>query len=127
MNGKLIKSIGDNKPLRYVQGKKQILLGMEKQLKGMTAGTVKEFDLAPKDGYGLEDKKAFIEMPKARFQKRDYFVGKELTTKEGKFLATVKEVRPKTLILNFNHPLAGKQLHYCVRVLEIKARWNNSK
>lgn len=122
MNGRLIKCISDNKPLRYVHGKKQILSGLEKKLKGMKAGSMSEFDLTPEEGYGMEDKKAYIEMPKKRFPKRNHFVGKEISSKDGKFLATVREVKQNTLVLNFNHPLAGKQLHYCVRVMEVKDR-----
>ena len=121
VNGKLIKSVSSIKPLRYIHGKKQISSGLEKELKGLNVGDSKEFELSPKDGYGLEDPKSFMEMPKSRFPKRDHFVGKELTSpRDGKFLATVKEVRPNTLILNFNHPFAGKKLHYEVIVIAIE-------
>ncbi len=121
VNGKLVKSISSVKPLRYVHGKKQISAGLEKALKGLKVGDSKEFVLSPKDGYGLEDPKSFMEMPKSRFPRRDHFVGKELTSpRDGKFLATVKEVKPKTLVLNFNHPFAGKKLRYEVLVIAIE-------
>ena len=121
IDGKLIKSIGAVKPLRYVHGKNEISLGLEKALKGLKVGDRKEFDLSAKEGYGLEDPKSFMEMPKSRFPKKDHYIGKEITSpRDGKFLATVKEVRHSTLVLNFNHPFAGKKLHYDVTVVSIE-------
>ncbi len=62
-----------------------------------------------------------MEMPKSRFQKKDHVIGKQLISqKDGKFFATVREVRSNTLILNFNHPFAGKKLHYEVVVVAIE-------
>ncbi len=121
VEGKLIKSIGSAKPLSYVHGKRQISAGLENALKGLKVGERKEFDLSPKEGYGLVDPKSFMEMPKSRFLKKDHFIGREIVSpKDHKFLATVKEVRKSTLILNFNHPFAGKKLHYEVLVIGIE-------
>ncbi len=125
VDGKLIKSISAVKPLRYVHGKKEISLGLEKALRGLKVGERKEFVLLPKDGYGFENSKSFMEMPKTRFPKRDHVIGKVISSQnDGKFLATVKEVRPTTLILNFNHPFAGKKLHYEVVVVAIEGEGN---
>ncbi len=121
VDGKLIKSISAAKPLRYVHGKKEISLGLEKALRGLKVGDRKEFILSPKEGYGFENSKSFMEMPKTRFPKRDHVIGKVISSQnDGKFLATVKEVRPDTLVLNFNHPFAGKKLHYEVVVVAIE-------
>ena len=121
VDGKLVQSISPNKPLRFIQGKKEISRGLENALKGLKVGERKTFILEPKDGFGLESPKSYIEMLKSRFPKKDHYIGKEITSiKDGKYLATVKEVRAKTLILNFNHPLAGKKLHYDVIVVAIE-------
>ena len=121
VDGKLIKSINASKPFRYIQGKREISQGFQKALQGLKIGDRKQFILSPKEGYGLENPKSFMEMPKSRFPKRDHVIGKEiLSPKDGKFLATIKEVRPETLILNFNHPFAGKKLFYEVVVLAIE-------
>ena len=125
VDGKLIKSISAVKPLRYVHGKKEISIGLEKALKGLKVGEHKEFVLSPKEGYGFENSKSFMEMPKARFPKRDHVIGKVISSQnDGKFLATVKEVRTNTLVLNFNHPFAGKKLHYEVVVIGIEGEGN---
>ena len=121
VDGKLIKSISATKPLRYVHGRKEISSGLENALKGLKVGDRKKFMLSPKEAYGFEDPKSFMEMPKSRFLKKDHFIGRQITSqKDGKFLATVKEVRPSTLVLNFNHPFAGKKLYYEVFVIAIE-------
>ena len=121
VDGKLVHSINANKPLRYVQGRKEILPGLEKALKGLKPGQKKAVRSSARDGYGLEDPDSIMEMPKGRFPKRDHFIGKTIRSqKDGKYLATVKEVRKETLVLNFNHPLAGKTLCYDVHVISVE-------
>jgi FKBP-type peptidyl-prolyl cis-trans isomerase SlyD len=121
VDGKLIKSISASKPLNFVQGKRQVTPGLEKALKGLRVGDRKTFTVSAREGYGPEDPKSFIEMPKSRFLKKDHYVGRQLTSpRDGKYLATVKEVRSDTLLLNFNHPFAGKKLHYEVLVVSIE-------
>lgn len=121
IEGKLIKSVGTARPLWYVHGKKEIPLGLEKALTGLKAGDRKAFFVFPKNGYGTENPKSIIEMPKARFPKKDHVIGKEISSqRDGKFFATVKEVRANTLVLNFNHPFAGKKLYYQVVVMAIE-------
>ena len=121
VDGKLIKSINASKPFRYIQGKREISQGFQKALQGLKIGDRKQFILSPKEGYGLENPKSFMEMPKSRFLKKDHFIGREITSaKDGKFLATVKEVKKDTLVLNFNHPFAGKKLDYEVLVVAIE-------
>ena len=121
VDGKLVKSVYATKPLQYIHGKKEILPGLEKALQGLKLGDRRAIDLSPKNGYGVENPASIMEMPKKRFPKRDHFIGKEMRSlKDGKYLATVKEVRKETLVLNFNHPLAGKTLHYDVVVVGIE-------
>ena len=128
VDGKLIKSISAAKPLRYIHGRKAISLGMENALRGLKVGERKKFILSPKEGYGAENPKSFMEMPKSRFPKRDHFIGKEITsTRDGKFLATVRAVKSSTLVLDFNHPLAGKKLHYEVLVIAIEGEGKLNK
>ena len=123
VEGKLIRSVPATNPLRYIQGQKEILPGLEKALKGLKLGERKVIRLSPKNGYGVENPGSILEMPKSRFPKRDHFIGKEMKSlKDGKYLATVREVREKTFVLDFNHPLAGKTLHYEVLVVGIEGQ-----
>ncbi len=121
VDGHLIKCISAQKPLRYTDGKKQILLGLEKRLRGLKVGDRRELDLPAKEGYGLENPKSIMEVEKSKYPKGNHVVGKQILSKKDRtFLATVKAVNQQTLILNFNHPLAGKKLHFSVVVLTVQ-------
>ncbi len=118
--GKLIKCVSSQKPFRYVYGKKGIVSGLEKRLKGLKVGDQREFKLSPREGYGLEDPKSIMESDRSKFPSKDHFVGKQIISKrDGKFLATVKAVKERTLVLNFNHPLAGKALLISIEIVSI--------
>ena len=121
VDGQLIKSIGATRPFRYTHGKKQVSRGLEKALAGLKVGDRKEFVVFPKDGYGRENPKSFMEMSKSEFPKKDHFIGRKIMSqKDGKYFGTVKEVRSNTLLLNLNHPFADKKLHYDVVVVGIE-------
>ena len=124
VDGRLIKSISTNKPFCFIQGLRKgndIPVGLEKAIKGMKVGDRRKIVLKSKEGYGIQDPKSMIEMPKSRFPKKDHIVGKSIVSVDsGKHLAKVSEVRKNTLMLDFNHPFAGKELHYDVFIVGIE-------
>ena len=124
VDGKEIDSSKGKEPLTYVQGEGNIISGLEKELEGLTAGTTKEVVVAPEDGYGLIKPEAFREMPKANLPSNiQPQAGMVLTAKtpEGQTIPIViAEVRDTTIVVDFNHPLAGKKLHFDVTIVDIK-------
>ncbi|HTL71237.1 MAG TPA: FKBP-type peptidyl-prolyl cis-trans isomerase [Candidatus Eisenbacteria bacterium] len=123
VDGRLIKSLAPAKPYIYVQGKRKgsdIPLGLEKAIQGMRVGERRSVVLKPKQGYGVENPKSIMEMPRSRFAAKHHVVGKEIySERDGKYLASVRNVNTDTLTLNFNHRFAGKALHYSVLVVGI--------
>ncbi|WP_447974477.1 FKBP-type peptidyl-prolyl cis-trans isomerase [Nitrospira sp. Kam-Ns4a] len=110
-------------PLTYTQGAHQIIPGLEKALEGMKKGESKHVTVAPKDGYGEHDPKAFQEVSKEMIPPDALKVGTKLTGRrpDGRTVVVeVKEVKDKTVVLDFNHPLAGKTLYFDVKILDIK-------
>ncbi|MGH7766841.1 MAG: FKBP-type peptidyl-prolyl cis-trans isomerase, partial [Candidatus Binatia bacterium] len=63
-DGKVIESNKGKDPLRYVDGRSQIIPGLEKALVGMKAGTEKKVTVKPEEAYGQVDPKAYREVPK---------------------------------------------------------------
>jgi len=111
------------KPLTYTQGSHQLIPGLEKALEGMTVGDTKQVTVAPADGYGETDPKALQEVQKQLIPPDALKVGTRLQgkTPSGQMVyPLVSEVKDDTVVLDFNHPLAGKTLHFDVKVLEIK-------
>jgi len=108
-------------PLNYTQGTNQIIRGVEKAVEGMKVGETKHVILVPADGYGTINPKAFQEVPKEKLPKA-IKVGTQLHGKDAKgrtIEPIVSEIRDKTVLLDFNHPLAGKTLFLDVRVVNV--------
>lgn len=118
-------------PLTYVQGSGQILPGLEEDLKGMHQGDAKEVVLPPERAFGNPDPSAVQTFPKGAFDDPDSINEGSLIqgkTADGKeFQATVKDIRDDQVILDFNHPLAGKTLHFDVEVVNVEATSDNSR
>jgi len=122
-NKEVETSIGKT-PLNYIAGGRQIIPGLEAQLNGMHVNEEKVVTIAPKDAYGEVDPKAFKEFPKSTMPKgMEPKVGMVLqaTAPDGsKFPAVISEIKGDKVVLNFNHPLAGKSLTFKVKVLKIE-------
>lgn len=113
----------DSDPLTYVQGTQQIVPALEKALEGKAVGETVEISIDPKDGYGERSEEAFQEVNKSQVpeeaQKVDIVLqGRD--EKGGVVNARVAEVREETVLLDFNHPLAGKTLQFSVKILDIQ-------
>ncbi len=109
-------------PLTYVHGSHQIIPGLEESLTGMKVGDSKEVIVKPEDGYGNVNTGALLEVNKDQLPPDSMIVGSNIQgrDKNGNAIsARVSEVRDKTVVLDFNHPLAGKTLYFDVKVLNI--------
>ena len=124
VDGKIVDSSEGHAPFEYTHGEGTIIPGLSKQLKGLKVGDEKNIVVAPKEAYGEMDPRAFQEVPKSRLPENlDLHVGTQLRANgEGGrvFIVTVLELKGDTVILNFNHPLAGKELHFQVKILSIQ-------
>jgi len=123
-NGKTIESNKGKEPLEYTHGRDQIIPGLEKELNGMKVGGQKNVRVKPEDAYGSVSAKAFHEVPKANIPPEALKIGTTLvaTTPQGQSLPVrVHEIKEKTVVLDFNHPLAGKTLVFDVKVLDVKS------
>ena len=123
VDGKTLKIIHSGKPMSYVQGRStpEFPKGLAKQLSGMKLGQRKRVVLTPKQGYGSTNPKLVMTMPRSRFARKHHFIGRQIVSeKDGKHLAFVKEVHKDSVVLDFNHPLAGKNLQYDILVVGIE-------
>lgn len=110
-------------PLIVTLGDHQIIPGLEKQLVGMKVGDNKRIEVAPEEGYGPVDPQRKQEVEKTKVPEDARKVGAKLTgqTPDGRpVFAQVTEVKENTLILDLNHPLAGKKLFFDVKMLKVE-------
>jgi FKBP-type peptidyl-prolyl cis-trans isomerase SlyD len=122
--GQVLDTNKGGTPLVFVQGQRQIIPGLERELVGMRPGEEKKVVVAPNDGgYGDVVPGAQQEVPKDAIPKEGLKVGPQLTARTGSGEArpvTVKEIKDTTVVLDFNHPLAGKTLFFDVKVLGVQ-------
>jgi FKBP-type peptidyl-prolyl cis-trans isomerase SlyD len=122
-SGKVVDSNVGKEPLIYLHGSGQIVRGLEKGLTGLKVGDQKKIVVKPEEGYP-SNPNAFQEIPKDKLPAEAQKVGTMLATKgpQGETIAMrVHEVKDKTIVVDFNHPLAGKTLNFDVKVMDIRA------
>jgi FKBP-type peptidyl-prolyl cis-trans isomerase SlyD len=121
--GEVIQSNKGKDPVTYTHGQHEVLAGLEEGLSGMEVNEEKSIRLQPEKAYGPIDAKAFKEVPKTDVPAAALEVGTPLSARGPKgedLIMRVHEVKQKTVILDFNHPLAGKTLNFDVKVLAIQ-------
>lgn len=110
-------------PLIYTNGSHHIITGLEKGMEGMTVGETRQITVKPEEGYGTVDQDAFIEVKKTELPPDALKIGTQVQGEDvnGRIVhAKITEVKDETVILDFNHPLAGKTLYFDVKVLDIQ-------
>lgn len=111
-------------PLSFVHGERQILPALEEALIGMESGDERQVVLTPEQGYGPEDPKLLQEVERERVPQEAQREGTPLTARDSSgqtYQLRVQEVKDKTVVLDLNHPLAGKKLIFDVKVLDVQA------
>jgi FKBP-type peptidyl-prolyl cis-trans isomerase SlyD len=109
-------------PLTFVFGSGKIIPGLEKELEGMKVGDNKKVTVSPEEGYGESNPKALVEVEKDKIPEGALKVGAMLqgqSAEGAEVYARVSEVRESTVVLDHNHPLAGKTLHFDVKITEV--------
>jgi len=122
--GKVIDTNVGKEPLSYMQGAGQIVMGLERELTGLKIGEQKKVQVKPEEGYGMPDEKAFRELPKEELPAEAQKVGTMLMSKsqDGRVMPVrVHQVKEKTIVVDFNHPLAGKTLNFDVKIKNIQS------
>lgn len=124
VDGNVADSSEGHEPLAYVHGAGNIIPGLEREMIGMKVGESKDVVVAATDAYGEEDDKAFMDVPREQFPKEiPMEVGTEIQVQnqDGQpMYARIDKIDADTVRLDFNHPLAGKELHFAVKVVNIR-------
>ncbi|HUG36728.1 MAG TPA: FKBP-type peptidyl-prolyl cis-trans isomerase, partial [Candidatus Limnocylindrales bacterium] len=121
--GVVLDSTRGRAPLRYVHGGQQLMPALEKALSGMHPGDEKRLVVEPEDAYGRVNPHAEAEVPKETLPDGALVVGTRLTARAangGTRHVMVKAVKDRTVMLDLNHPLAGKTLVFDLKVLGVE-------
>ena len=124
-----IEQVDESNPLVFIFGSGMMIPGFEQNLDGLKAGDPFKFNIKPEDGYGFMDKEAIIKLPIEIF-KQDNVIDFEIlkvgsilpmSDNEGNMLrGKVLAFNDEEVTMDFNHPLAGMDLHFSGAVLSLR-------
>lgn len=126
---RLIEETGDQQPLVFLFGSGQLIPAFEDQLAGLNSGHPFAFSIDAENGYGPVDNEAFVRVPDDTFRVDGVIdleimrVGNTvplLDSEGNQLVARIAGIEDELVVLDFNHPLAGHDLHFSGTVLEIR-------
>lgn len=124
-NDEVVDQSEKDAPLVYLHGYKNIVPGLESELTGMSIGDKKQVTVTPELGYGDRDPESLAEYPRDTFPDTLALeVGEPIPMRDSEsgesFQAYITEIHPETIMLDFNHPLAGETLHFKVKIAGLR-------
>ena len=124
VDGELLDTSEGQGPLQFLAGHGNIIPGLESEMRGMKIGESKDIVVQPAVGYGEFDDEAFMNVGRNQFPKdMELLEGVELTVRDDDGharYARVDNIDGEVVTLNFNHPLAGDELHFHVKVVGLR-------
>ncbi len=109
----------------YLHGAMNIIPGLENALTGKSAGDEFEVKVSPEEGYGQKEENRIQEVPKDMFDNSEEIkVGAQFHAQSpdgSAVVVTVTEVKDDAVVIDGNHALAGKELNFDVKVIDVRA------
>lgn len=121
--GNIIDASGDRGPMEYLHGAQNIIPGLEQGIEGLAAGDTKQVVVQPQLGYGEYSEKLLQHVPLSAFGANTPQVGMRFhaETNLGMRVLTIKKIEGEEVTLDGNHELAGKTLHFDIKVVSVRA------
>lgn len=124
VDGNVADTSEGREPLEFVHGAGNIIPGLEREMTGMAVGESKDVVVAAVDAYGEQDDSAYMDVPRNQFPKEiPIEVGTEIQVQNQNgqpMYSRIDKIEGDNVRLNFNHPLAGKELHFAVKVVSLR-------
>ena len=125
VQGNIIQTTTNKEPFRFLSGNRQILPKLEKEIDSMIIGSKKNVKIPAKEAYGEYSEQAIQQVDKNNFPDDiDLQIGMEFVANspEGQQMPfVVKDIKNEEITIDFNHPLAGKDLEFDVELVDIRA------
>jgi len=121
-DGTVFDSSRERDPLQFSLGENQLITGFENAVFGMTIGEEKKVRIPPKEAYGDRINDLVKAVDKKYLPKHiEPEVGMQLQVGENEemTIVTIAEVNDKSVLLDANHPLAGKMLNFQIELVDI--------
>jgi FKBP-type peptidyl-prolyl cis-trans isomerase 2 len=122
-NGETFDSSEGREPLEFEVGSGMVIKGFDDGVTGMNVGDKKTINIPYDEAYGPRNPEMMIEMPKDRFPKdMELEVGMPLLMSDGQgqqYQVIITDIKEDAVMLDANHPLAGKDLVFDLELVEI--------
>lgn len=124
-----VEETGNDNPLIFLFGSGQLIPAFEENLNGLTEGSPFSFSIEAGNAYGIVEEDAFVRVPDDMFKTEGVLdldvlrIGNmvPLLDREGnQLVARIAGIEDTTVLLDFNHPLAGHDLHFAGTVVGIR-------
>lgn len=122
-SGEVLDSNKGGELLYFIQGEGNIVPGLEKQMAGKSIGDSFEALVKAADGYGEYDDEKIRRIPRAQLKHLKGLregMALQMRGPEGVEMITVTSISETEVVADGNHPLAGQDLHFQIRVGEIR-------
>ncbi len=128
-DGEIIETVNTQAPMTFIYGTESLLPKFESNIENMQVGDTFAFLLACDEAYGPAIDEAMVEIPKTAFMvdgeiDDDLLVEGNaipMTDQQGNHLnGIVAEVKDQSVIMDFNHPLAGDDLFFTGTIVEVR-------
>lgn len=110
-------------PLEFTVGSGQVIVGMDKELPGMAVGDKKTIKAVAEEAYGAVIENARQPVPRDQFPDdvpMEIGTQLQMQTPEGEIvMVSIAEVGEDSVVLDANHPLAGKDLTFAIELVSI--------
>jgi FKBP-type peptidyl-prolyl cis-trans isomerase SlyD len=122
-SGKTIDSSAGGEPLAYLHGNGNLIPGLERALEGKQTGDAVSVKISPVEGYGEYDKGLVQNVPRRALKGiPNIYVGMQLQAQSdhGARAVTVTHVAGDMVTIDGNHPLAGQNLNFEVKIEDVR-------
>ncbi|MFT5668748.1 MAG: peptidylprolyl isomerase [Vicingaceae bacterium] len=120
----IFDSSREREPIEFTVGEGQMIAGFDAAVQGMKVGEAKKVTIPSAEAYGPKSEEAMVKVPKEQLPEgMNPEIGMQLeaTGEDGKSqVLVVAEVMETEVVLDANHPLAGKDLVFDIEMMEIK-------
>ena len=123
-NGDVVDSTFDKEPATFTVGDGSLLPGFEQALYGLKAGDKRSLPIGPEQGFGQGNPQNIQVMPRAQFADMELSEGLLIIFNDAanaELPGVVKAFDANQVTIDFNHPLAGKDLTFDVEIIAVNA------
>ena len=120
-NGHIVDSNFEGNPATFSVGDGNLLPGFESSLLGLEVGDEREFIISPENAFGQHNTQNVQSVDRGNFDESDLEIGSILSFQngDGELPGVIIALEENLVMVDFNHPLSGKNIVFQVKIVEI--------